>query len=85
MSTAYVLLNSDLGSDESIVGEVKSILAEEGVPHEVRGVYGVYDIIVKISADDPETLRSIITGRLRRIAKVQSTLTMMVVEEQENL
>ncbi|RNJ78078.1 MAG: Lrp/AsnC family transcriptional regulator [Nitrosopumilus sp. H8] len=85
MSTAYVLLNSDLGSDESIIEEVKRILGEEGVAYEVQGVYGVYDIIVKISSDDPEMLRSIITNRLRRIDKVQSTLTMMVIEEQENL
>lgn len=85
MSTAYVLLNSDLGSDESIIDEVKGILADEGVDHEVQGVYGVYDIIVKISSGDPDRLRAIITDRLRRIGKVQSTLTMMVIEEQENL
>ncbi|RNJ75004.1 MAG: Lrp/AsnC family transcriptional regulator [Nitrosopumilus sp. B06] len=85
MSTAYVLLNSDLGSDESIISEVKQILGEEGIAYEVQGVYGVYDIIVKISSEDPEMLRSVITNRLRRIAKVQSTLTMMVIEEQENL
>jgi len=27
--TAYVLLNSDLGSDETIINEVKQILTEE--------------------------------------------------------
>ncbi len=86
MPTAYVLLNSDLGSDESIVNEVKEILATESeVNYEVQGVYGVYDIILKISAANAEELRSIITNKIRKISKVQSTLTMMVIEEQEKL
>jgi len=83
---AYVLLNSDLGNDESIINEVKKILdVESEVNYEVRGVYGVYDIILKISADNAEALRSIITNKIRKINKVQSTLTMMVIEEQEKL
>ena len=85
MPTAYVLLNSDLGSDESIIGEVKKILSDENLAYEVQGVYGVYDIVLKLSSEDAEQLRSIITNKIRKIGKVQSTLTMMVVEEQENL
>ncbi|NND85895.1 MAG: Lrp/AsnC family transcriptional regulator [Nitrosopumilus sp.] len=85
MPTAYVLLNSDLGSDESIINEVKQILSEEKIEYEVQGVYGVYDIVLKLSSDDAEKLRSIITNKVRKISKVQSTLTMMVIEEQENL
>ncbi|MCA9819216.1 MAG: Lrp/AsnC ligand binding domain-containing protein [Nitrosarchaeum sp.] len=85
MPTAYVLLNSDLGSDESIIGEVKKILSDENLAYEVQGVYGVYDIVLKLSSEDAEKLRSIITNKIRKIGKVQSTLTMMVVEEQENL
>ncbi|MDX1440863.1 MAG: Lrp/AsnC ligand binding domain-containing protein [Nitrosopumilaceae archaeon] len=85
MPTAYVLLNSDLGSDSSIISEVKQILQEEDVDYEVQGVYGVYDIVLKLSSDNADKLRAIITNRIRKISKVQSTLTMMVIEEQENL
>ena len=85
MPTAYVLLNSDLGSDESIIDEVKKILSEEDVTYEIQGVYGVYDIVLKLSSNDAEKLRGIITNKVRKISKVQSTLTMMVIEEQENL
>jgi DNA-binding Lrp family transcriptional regulator len=85
MPTAYVLLNSDLGTDVSIITEIKQILEEENVKHEVRGVYGVYDIVLKISSNNAEKLRAIITNKIRKISKVQSTLTMMVIEEQENL
>jgi DNA-binding Lrp family transcriptional regulator len=83
--TAYVLLNSDLGTDVSIINEIKEILTNEKVEFEVRGVYGVYDIVLKLSSNDAENLRSIITNKIRKISKVQSTLTMMVIEEQENL
>ncbi|MGD8707603.1 MAG: Lrp/AsnC ligand binding domain-containing protein [Nitrosopumilaceae archaeon] len=85
MPTAYVLLNSDLGSDSTIITEVKQILQEEDIQYEVQGVYGVYDIVLKLSSDNAEKLRSIITNKIRKIGKVQSTLTMMVIEEQENL
>ena len=85
MSTAYVLLNSDLGSDSSIIDEIKPILQDEDVQYEVQGVYGVYDIVLKLSSDNAENLRTIITNKIRKISKVQSTLTMMVIEEQEKL
>ncbi len=86
MPTAYVLVNSDLGSDQSIINELKQILGgESGIEYEVQGVYGVYDIVLKISSDSVDELRSIITHKVRKINKVQSTLTMMVIEEQENL
>lgn len=81
---AYVLLNSDLGSDEIIISKVKEILDNEAsIDYEVQGVYGVYDIVLKISSDSADNLRSVITNKIRRIDKVQSTLTMMVIEEQE--
>ncbi|KAG0512039.1 MAG: AsnC family transcriptional regulator [Nitrosopumilales archaeon] len=86
MPTAYVLLNSDLGSDETIISKVKEILDNEAdVKYEIQGVYGVYDIILKISSDNAENLRSVITNKIRKIDKVQSTLTMMVIQEQEKL
>lgn len=86
MPTAYVLLNSDLGSDASVINEVKDILVDEsGVKYEVQGVYGVYDIVLKLMSADTDNLRYVITNKIRRIPKVQSTLTMMVIEEQEGL
>ena len=85
MPTAYVLLNSDLGTDQSIIEEIKQILSDEEMPYEIQGVYGVYDIVLKLSSDDGEKIRSIITNKIRKISKVQSTLTMMVIEEQEKL
>ena len=84
MPTAYVLINSDLGTDESIISKIKEVLKDEkDVEFTTQGVYGIYDIVLKISSDDTDILRNIITYKIRKINKVQSTLTMMVIEEQE--
>jgi|TARA_Y100001949_G_scaffold45615_1_gene37761 DNA-binding Lrp family transcriptional regulator len=81
---AYVLINSDLGTDESIIKKLKDILsAEKDVKFEIQGVYGIYDIILKLTSSNTERLRSIITFKIRKIIQVQSTLTMTVIEEQE--
>ena len=84
MTTAYVLLNSDLGTDESIISKIKEILKDEkDIEFTTQGVYGIYDIILKLSSDNTDILRNIITYKIRKIKNVQSTLTMMVVEAPE--
>ena len=84
MSIAFVLTNTELSSDMEIIGKIKDILAnEKDIEYEIQGVYGIYDIVLKISSNNGEKLRAIITNKIRKIDKVQSTLTMMVIEEQE--
>ncbi len=84
MPTAYVLINSDLGTDESIISKIKEILKDEkNIEFTTQGVYGIYDVVLKIRSDDTDILRNLITYKIRKINNVQSTLTMMVIEEQE--
>lgn len=84
MPTAFVLLNSDFGSDEIIISEIKNLLTgEKDIDFEIQGVYGVYDIVLKITSSNSDHLRSFVTEKIRKIDKVQSTLTMMVIQEQE--
>ena len=84
MPIAFVLINSDLGKDVEIIGKIKEIMqSEKDISYEIQGVYGVYDIVVKVSSDDSPKLRSMVTNQIRKIENVQSTLTMMVIEEQE--
>ena len=78
MSTAYVLINCDLGSEEKVISELKSI---EGVV-EVHGTFGAYDILAKVKAELIEKLREIITWKIRKIGKIRSTLTLMGIENQ---
>jgi len=85
LPTSYVLINSNLGTDVEIIVKIKEFMTNHSdVEFEIQGVYGVYDIILKLTSDDSTKLRSIVTNDIRKIENVQSTLTMMVIEQQEN-
>ncbi len=78
MAQAYVLINCELGSEESVISQLKSI---EGVK-EVHGTFGAYDILAKVEADKVEMLRETITWKIRKIQNIRSTLTLMGIEAQ---
>ena len=78
LSTAYILINCDLGAEEFVISELKSI---EGVV-EVHGTFGAYDILAKVEASLVEKLRETITWKIRKIIKIRSTLTLMGIEDQ---
>jgi len=77
MTTAYVLINCDLGSEEQIIEELKHISDVK----EVNGVFGAYDILAKVESDQISTLRETIMWKIRKIGRVRSTLTLMVIKE----
>jgi DNA-binding Lrp family transcriptional regulator len=77
MPIAFVLINSEIGSES----EVLQKLHEQKSVKEAYIVYGVYDIIAKIEADTMDKLKEQITWSIRRLDKVRSTLTMIVVGE----
>jgi DNA-binding Lrp family transcriptional regulator len=73
---SFVLINADLGAEDDLLKDLREI---EFVK-EVYIVYGVYDIVVKIEADTLEKVKETITWKIRRLEKVRSTLTMIVVD-----
>jgi len=77
MTTAYVLINCDLGYEEQIIEELKHI----SDVREVNGVFGAHDILAKVESDQISTLKETITREIRKIGRVRSTLTLMVIEE----
>ncbi len=76
MPSAFVLLNTELGSEDSIVRDLKNL---EGIK-QVFQVYGVYDIIAQVESETMEKVKEIITWKLRKLSGVKSTLTMIVME-----
>jgi len=78
MPKAYVLINCDIGSEEFVMSELKEI----DLVKEVHGTVGAYDIVVLVETDTVESLRDTITWKIRKLEKIRSTLTMMVIEEQ---
>ena len=77
MTTAFVLINAELGTEESLVANLKKIQNVD----EVYIVYGVYDIVVKIVSDSLDNVKQTITSQIKRSDQVRSTLTMIVVED----
>lgn len=76
-------MNTKLKHEVDVINRIKSILKQTNLAHDVQDVFGVYDIVVKISAEDDDTLRNIVLEKLRRIDSIESAITMMVNEEQE--
>ena len=76
MPEAYVLINCRLGNEDRIIRELKGI---RGVV-EASGVYGLYDIVAKVRADTQEEFGEIVAKRMKKIANIVSTNTLIVVE-----
>lgn len=75
MPMAFVLINTEIGAEEEVINELRKI---ENIK-EAYVVYGVYDIIAKVEADSMDKLKEIVSWKVRRLDKVRSTLTMLVV------
>ena len=75
MATAFVLLNADLGAETEVLKGLKDVKEVK----EAHMVYGVYDIIARIETDTMQELKDVISWKIRRLDKLKSTLTMIVV------
>jgi len=74
LPTAFILINSEIGSENEVLRSLKKINNVK----EAYVVYGVYDVIAKVEAETMEKLKDIITWNIRRLEKIRSTLTMIV-------
>lgn len=75
MPTAYVFINCRLGKESEIISELRRIA---GVV-EANGVYGLYDVITKLSTDTDEGLE-IVLRQVRRTENILSTNTLIKIE-----
>lgn len=76
MPRAYVLFNITSGTELQVLNDVK----KSGGVEEAYVSNGVYDLIVRVKEDSIEALRELVSYRLRKIANVTSTLTLMETE-----
>lgn len=72
---ATLLINVEPGKEKEVV---EQLLKTEGVK-ETHMVYGHYDIIAEVEAENLEGMREIVSGRVRRLDAVYSTLTLVAV------
>ena len=71
---AYILINCNTGSETNVISELKEL--SEVV--EINGVWGKYDIFLKVKTVDPNGIEQIVK-RLRNHPDVIDTYTMHVL------
>ena len=75
MATAFVLLNAEIGAESEVLKGLKEIKEVR----EANTVYGVYDVIARVETETMQELKDVINWKIRRLDKVRSTLTMIVM------
>jgi DNA-binding Lrp family transcriptional regulator len=75
MVTAYVLINSEVGTEIELLKGLEGIETVE----EARIVMGEYDVIAKLNCDTMHELKNSINFKLRYLDNVISTMTLMAV------
>ncbi len=79
MVKAYVLMHCDLGSEKDIIAWLNEI---DGVK-EAHGTLGLYDIVLQLESDSEEKIQEIVTGTIRKMPKIRSTMTLTRSESKE--
>ena len=72
MAKAYVLMNCDLGAEKNVISALNAI---DGVT-ESHGTFGLYDILAKVESDDDTGIQNIVTGTIRKMPEIHSTMTL---------
>jgi len=71
MPTAFVLMNVEIGGETETLNALKQI--EE--VKEAHTLFGVYDIVVKVEAEDRRRVEEIVIWKIRKLDKVRQTIT----------
>jgi DNA-binding Lrp family transcriptional regulator len=72
VTTAFVLVNIEIGYEEEVLKKIKMIPEVK----EAHILHGVYDIIAVLETGDKQYLKEVIHMKIRRLDKVRSTMTM---------
>jgi len=73
---AYALINAEAGAENEVLYALKAIPEIK----EAHTVYGVYDIIARVETDNMESLKNVVSWKIRRFDRVRSTITTICVE-----
>ncbi len=70
MTTAYVMINCELGAEETIMEKLKEI-------EQVKDVFGTHDMMVKLDAENFEKIREIVSRNIQKIEKIRTISTLV--------
>ena len=78
MPSAYVLITFELGYEDKTMSKLNKLTGVEATRLD-----GAYDIIAKINADSKEILTKKIEVDMKKMDRIQSTVTLIVIEEDQ--
>jgi len=78
MLFAYVLINCQSGFENSIIQKFIKIPEVK----EVQGIFGKYDIFVKMESDSQEMLEDVLIRQIRKIPNITSTNSLSTITSQ---
>ena len=82
MPIAYFLLNVALNHETEVITKIKNILDNIGsLNFEIQGVFGIYDVVVKVDSSNENIIRRTSIDAIRSIENIQSAITMFVNDE----
>ena len=67
------MLNCEMGFEGSVIDKIKPIICVK----EISGIFGNYDIIVKLECASVEEMSETITQKIRQLEKVHCTTTLV--------
>lgn len=70
-----MFINTEVGAESDVKKEIET----NPEVRRVDLVYGLYDLVVLLEAQSQDDLKAVISEKIRKIAKVTSTLTMPVI------
>ncbi len=76
MLKAFILINIHSGTEEEVIKELKTISGVE----ECYLSYGVYGIILKVNAENMDSLNDLVTREISNIVNVSSTLSLILTQ-----
>ncbi len=77
MISAVVLVNTNLDPQKRVIETLRLV---DGV-EEAHALYGVYDLLIKIKGNSIDKLKEITKLRIKPIAGVNSSMTLMIVQD----
>ena len=75
--TAFVMINAEIGEEEKVMKYLKEDLKVD----EAYVVYGVYDLVARVSSETMKNLKDMVINEIRQAEGVRSTLTMVIVRD----
>ncbi len=75
--TAFVMINAEIGEEEKVMKYLKEDLKVD----EAYVVYGVYDLVARVSSETMKSLKDMVINQIRQAKGVRSTLTMVIVRD----